>query len=89
MRDILRAAIEAEKDNLLRALDGAAHHQRAPLLEEIAACDSLLGRFDPPRGVLYQIRDRAPRKKPIAKREAGPNTDNFAIVDARPIYRGL
>ncbi len=89
MRDILRAAIEAEKDNLLRKLGGARSRQRAALLEEVAACESLLGRLGRLCSVLYQIREQPPPNEPLAKREAGRNTDLVATLDPRAIYRGL
>ncbi len=89
MRDNLRATIAAEKDELFRALDAASDAQRAVLLEEIAACDSLLKRIGPPCGIVYQIRDQAPRNKPPVKCEAGRQTDSFIRADRRGLRRGL
>ena len=89
MRDILWAAIGAEKDELLRTLDGLSEGQSTALLEEIAACDSLLGRLGPPRVVLYQIRDETLRTKPLVKRKAGRHTGQLAKAGARVLHRGL
>ena len=89
MRDILRAAIAAEKDELLRTLGGLPECQRTPLLEEIAACDTLLGRLGPPRVALYRIRAEAIRTKPLVKRKAGRHTDRLVRADSPPLRRGL
>ncbi|HXZ15654.1 MAG TPA: hypothetical protein VEH77_06770, partial [Roseiarcus sp.] len=43
--EILRSALASEKAKLLHMLTDAAPVQRMALLEEIAACESLLGRL--------------------------------------------
>jgi hypothetical protein len=51
MIDALKAAVEAEKAELLAELSQAAEPRRSVIRREIAACDSLLTRlirFEPP-----------------------------------------
>ncbi len=89
MRDILRAAIAAERLKLLQTLRDESGGQRPELVDDIAACDSLLGRLGPARVVLYRIRGEVLRTGPLVKCRAGPDTDPFARAGARALDRRL
>ena len=73
MDEILRSALASEKAKLLHLLTDAAPVHRTALLEEIAACDSLLGRLSQ-RGAPNRMRCGALQSEPTveSKDRAGP-----------------
>jgi hypothetical protein len=89
VRDILRAAILAERNLLFQVLERSLAGQNATLLEEIAACDSLLERIGPARTALHRIREDTLRVRLPVKRKSGRRTGSICGAGARGLAKQL